>query len=380
MDLQQRTIAAFTDLYEEAPALVVRAPGRVNLIGEHTDYNAGFVLPMAIDRAVWIALRPRRDGYVLVHALELDETGEFSLAEMTKRKGEWLEYIKGVAWALQEAGHDLPGWEGVIASDVPIGASLSSSAAIELATARAFASLAHLDWDPTAMALLCQKAENAWVGVNSGIMDQMISASGREGEALLIDCRDLSTKSVPLPPDTVIVVMDTMTRHDHTTGGYNTRVKECLTAADLLNVKTLRDADLPLLEAARDRMNTVIYRRARHVISENQRTLDAADAMLAGDAGRLGVLMNASHASLHEDYEVTNLQTDIMARIAQSAPGCYGARMTGGGFGGCCVALVNAAQVDAFTRFVNADYTRRMVIDPAIYVCRASDGAGVVTQ
>ncbi|MDZ4769364.1 MAG: galactokinase [Chloroflexota bacterium] len=378
MDLQTRVTEAFIAQYKEAPTLVVRAPGRVNLIGEYTDFNEGFVLPMAIDRAVWIALRPRRDGYVVAHSLEFEETAEFALIEMTRRHGEWAEYIKGVAWALQESGYELIGWEGTVASNVPIGASLSSSAAFELASARAFTYLADIPWDPAVIAKFCQKAENQWVGVNSGIMDQMISAAGIEGEALLIDCRDLSTQSVPLPPDTVVVIMDTMTRRELVHSGYNERRRQCDAAVAALGVPALRDADMPLLEAVRDRIDEVVYRRARHVITENARTLAAADAMHAGDASAMGALMNASHDSLHVDFEVTNHETDLMARLAQAIPGCYGARMTGGGFGGCAVALVAADAGAAFSEAIEAAYAHDTGIAPAIYICRASAGAELV--
>ncbi|MBK8024170.1 MAG: galactokinase [Chloroflexi bacterium] len=378
MSLQQRVHDAFVARFGEPPAFITRAPGRVNLIGEHTDYNDGFVLPMAIDRAVWIALRPRQDGYVFIHSLEFDESAEFLLAEMIHRHGEWAEYVKGVAWSLQENGYELIGWDGVLVSDVPVGASLSSSAAFELAAARAFTELSDIPWDPAVMAKICQRAENEWVGVSSGIMDQMISASGVEGEALLIDCRDLSTQSVPMPADTVIIVMDTMTRRELSNSGYNDRVRECKLAVAALGVKALRDATLPMLEAVRDQIDDVVYRRTRHVITEDERTLQAIEAMNAGDAVRMGDLMNASHRSLHEDYEVTNHHTNLMALIAQGLPGCYGARMTGGGFGGCAVALVAADAAETFTAAVAAEYQAQSNIEPAIYVCRASAGAGII--
>ncbi|MBL8134307.1 MAG: galactokinase [Anaerolineae bacterium] len=378
MSLQQRVTDAFTAQFGEPPTLITRAPGRVNLIGEHTDYNDGFVLPMAIDRAVWIALRPRQDGYVFAHSLEFNESAEFLLAEMVHRHGEWAEYIKGVAWSLQENGYELIGWDGIVTSDVPVGASLSSSAAFELASARAFSELSDIPWDPAVMAKICQRAENEWVGVSSGIMDQMISASGVDGEALLIDCRDLSTQRVTVPAGTVVIVMDTMTRRELSNSGYNDRVRECKLAVAALGVKALRDATLPMLDSVRHQIDDVVYRRARHVISEDERTLEAVEAMNAGDAVRMGDLMNASHRSLHEDYEVTNHHTNLMAVIAQGLPGCYGARMTGGGFGGCAVALVEAGAAETFSAAVAAEYKVQTGIDPAIYVCRASSGANIV--
>ncbi|MGD8997542.1 MAG: galactokinase family protein, partial [Anaerolineae bacterium] len=221
MSLQGAITRKFERRFEAPPALVVRAPGRVNLIGEHTDYNDGFVLPMAIDRAIWIALRSRRDGKVRVHSLDFDETASFALHSLQNTGAGWAEYLKGVAWALQEEGYSLAGWEGVLAGDVPRGAGLSSSAALELAAARAFAAVSDLPWDAAKMAKLCQRAENEWVGMKCGIMDQMIAAAGQAGHALLIDCRSLETELVPLPPETVVVVLDTATRRGLIDSAYN---------------------------------------------------------------------------------------------------------------------------------------------------------------
>jgi galactokinase len=378
MDLRERVSQAFHSRYGAAPPLIVRAPGRVNLIGEHTDYNDGFVLPMAIDRAVWIALRPRTDSYVIAYAAEYDEVAEFSLGEMVHRHGLWAEYIKGVAWALQEAGHALTGWEGVVLGDVPIGAGLSSSAAIELASARAFASTSGLPWDAAEMAKIAQRAENEWVGMKSGIMDQMISAVGEAGRALLIDCRWLTTDAVPLPPETVVVILDTSTRRALVTSAYNERRSQCEAAAQFFGVPALRDLDITRFDAAADLLDPVVAKRARHVITENARALQAAAAMRAGDAGELGRLMNASHVSLRDDFAVSRAELDTMVEIAQTQPGCYGARMTGAGFGGCAVALVAAANAAAFTSEVGAKYAAATGKQPAIYVTTAQPGAAVV--
>ncbi|MEO7725451.1 MAG: galactokinase, partial [Chthoniobacterales bacterium] len=231
----------FANLFGVAPPIVVRAPGRVNLIGEHTDYNEGFVLPMAIDRATWIALRPRDDDRVMLHSLEQKEATEFSLTNLEKGPVSWSEYPKGVAWALREEGYEVSGWEGVSTCEVPMGAGLSSSASFELAVARAFAEVGEFAWDPKKMAQLCQKAENEWVGVNCGIMDQMISAIGEEDHAVLIDCRDLSTEAVPLPTGAAVVVMDTGTRRGLVDSAYNERRRECEKAAQFFGVKALRD-------------------------------------------------------------------------------------------------------------------------------------------
>ncbi|MBZ0304016.1 MAG: galactokinase, partial [Anaerolineae bacterium] len=248
MSLQERVITAFQEHFDAAPRYIVRAPGRVNLIGEHTDYNDGFVLPMAIDRATWIALSPRNDGQVVIHSLDFDRRAEFSLAQFENTDTGWFEYMKGIAWVLQAGGFKLNGWNGVMAGDVPIAAGLSSSAALELATARAFATVSGLDWQPASMARLAQRAENEWVGMNCGIMDQMISAAGVEGTALLIDCRSLDAENVPLPPDTVVVVLDTATRRGLVDSAYNERRRQCEEAARFFGVPALRDVSLAEFE------------------------------------------------------------------------------------------------------------------------------------
>jgi len=369
---------AFAQRFGGAPQWIVRAPGRVNIIGEHTDYNDGFVLPMAIDRAAWIALRPRPDDRVVVHSLDFHETVEFGIAGVRHQKQKWAEYIKGMAWALREAGHPLRGWEGTVAGDVPIGAGLSSSAALEMAAARAFAAAAGLTWEPAAMARLGQRAENQWVGVNCGIMDQMISAAGKAGHALLIDCRSLETQLVPLPPGTVMVVLDTATRRGLVDSAYNERRQQCEAAAAYFQVKALRDVTPVVFESCADGLDPVTRRRARHVVGENDRTLSAAAAMRAGDAVRLGALMNESHDSLRDDFEVTNAELNVMVECARRASGCFGARMTGAGFGGCALALVTAAAAGEFAAQVTAEYQRVTRRAPAVYVCRATNGAEIV--
>lgn len=376
--LQEQVTAEFQKHFGQPPAHIVRAPGRVNLIGEHTDYNDGFVFPMAIDRAAWIALRPRDDKRVIVRSVDFNQTAEFTLDHLSKAGDEWIEYVKGVAWALTEAGYALGGWEGVLAADVPIGAGLSSSAALEMATARAFNLTSNFLWNPAAIAKLGQKAENQWVGAQTGIMDQMISASGQADHALLIDCRSLETQLVPLPPGTVIVVLDTATRHQHTGSGYNERRAQCEAAARYFNVTALRDVTLEQFEARADGLDDVTMRRARHVITENARTLEAAEVMRGGDAARMGTLMDASHVSMRDDFEISREEMNTMVEIAQKHPACYGARMTGGGFGGCAVALVRVEQAQTFADAVGADYVKATGLTPSIYVCKATDGASVV--
>ncbi|MCD6424068.1 MAG: galactokinase [Anaerolineales bacterium] len=376
MILKDKVIQAFREKYGADPVYLTRSPGRVNIIGEHTDYNDGFVLPMAINFATWIALRPRPDDRVILTALDKNEKLDFGLTGFSKGKGSWREYVKGVAWSLQEEGFELKGWEGVLSGDVPIGAGLSSSAALELALARAFALVSDLAWNPVQMALTCQKVENSWVGVNSGIMDQIISASGKKNYALMIDCRSLKTKQVPLPEKTRFVILDTATRRGLLDSAYNERREQCEAAACHFGVKTLRDITQGQLEERAGILDLVIYRRAQHVISENQRVLDAVKALDQGDAAALGLLMNESHTSMRDDFEISRDEMDQMVAIAQGQPGCYGARMTGGGFGGCAVALVAEDQVEIFKDRVMQEYRAKTGLDPKIYVSSATDGTG----
>ena len=368
---------AFEHRFGSQPAHIVRAPGRVNLIGEHTDYNEGFVLPMAIDRAVWIGLKPRGDCRVIVRALDLDDVAEFSLDRLDRTGQSWAAYLKGVAWALREAGYGLVGWEGVLTGDVPQGSGLSSSAALELTAARAFVAASRLAWRPVEMAKLCQRAENEWVGVRCGIMDQMISAIGETGKAVLIDCRSLETRPVRLPPATVVLVMDTGTRRGLVDSAYNERREQCEAAAAFFGVRALRDVAVEDLEAAGRCLEEPVRRRARHVVTENARTLDAHEAMEEGDATRLGQLMDASHESLRDDFEVSSAALDAIVQCARRHPGCYGARMTGAGFGGCGVALVREGAAEDVAAQVDACYRAATGLDPQVYVCRASDGASI---
>jgi len=378
MSLQNRVTQEFERRFGAPPAFVVRAPGRVNLIGEHTDYNDGFVLPMAIDRAIWIAGRPRGDQRVVGRSLDLDQATEFPLQDLQRGKTGWTEYLKGVAWALQEAGYTLQGWEGVVSGDVPLAAGLSSSAALEMATARVFALVSELPWEPATMAQIGQRAENEWVGMNCGIMDQMISAAGEAGHALLIDCRSLETLPVPLPPGTVVVVLDTATRRGLVDSAYNERRAQCEAAARFFGVAALRDVSVAHFQAQADRLDDLTRRRARHVITENDRTLRAVEAMRRGDAVEFGQLMNGSHASLRDDFEVSSEELNHMVACACQQDSCYGARMTGGGFGGCAVALVRAEAAHAFAAAVGNCYQATTGIAPNVYVCTATNGAEVV--
>ncbi|MCH2169739.1 galactokinase [Myxococcota bacterium] len=373
MSLRDHVITRFVEHHGESPSALVRAPGRVNLIGEHTDYNEGFVLPMAIDRECWIALRPRNDTRVRIHSLLHDESMEFDVTAPEPGSG-WAEYPKGVAWAMTEDGHALNGWEGIVGSSVPLGAGLSSSASFTLASARALAGVSDISWDPVAMAKLCQRAENHWLGVHCGVMDPLICSVGREGQAVLIDCRNLDQRPVPLPPDTGIVILDTGTRRGLVGSAYNERRNQCEQAARALGVESLRDISDEDLEKGSIHLEAVPLRRARHVVGENTRTLEAARAMQAGDAERLGSCMNASHQSLRDDFEVSSHELDVMVECARGLSGCLGARMTGAGFGGCALALVEAAAIPAFCEEVAQRYTQASNFQPQVHVCRARAG------
>ena len=379
MSIKERVVDAYRARYGRAPALLVRAPGRVNLIGEHTDYNEGFVLPMAIDRAVWIALEPRGDRRLEVHSLDMGETAAVGLDALWREERGWFAYVQGVAWALGEAGHRLAGWQGVLAGDVPIGAGLSSSAALEMATARAFAAAAELDWDPVEMARIGQRAENDWVGVRCGIMDQLVSAAGVAGHALLIDCRSVAIRPVPLPPGTAVLVLDTATRRDLADSAYNTRRAQCQAAARALGLPTLRDVSPELLRETGDALTPLLRRRVRHVISENDRTLRAAEAMARGDPAAVGVELNASHASLRDDFEVSTTSLNAMVECARRDEGCFGARLTGAGFGGCAVALVAAEDAATLAESVATCYRAATAIRPAVYLCHAAPGAELMS-
>ena len=381
-DLTQQIREQFTARFGDSPAFVVRAPGRVNLIGEHTDYNDGFVLPLAIDRAIWIALRPRPDQMVHIHSLDYDETAVFTLSSFTKESG-WAEYIKGVAWSLHESGYPLKGWEGVMVGNVPKGAGLSSSAALELAAARAFQALSGWEWQPAIMAQLCQKAENEWVGVNCGIMDQMVIAAAIANHALLIDCRSLQSEPVPLPftptgGKTAVLILDTNTRRGLVDSAYNQRRQQCEAAAAFFKVAALRDVTLDQLQQAATQLDSLTHRRARHVITENERTLAAAQAMHNGNASRLGQLMNESHLSLRDDFDVSSPELNHIVELAQAQPGCYGARMTGAGFGGCAVALVDKNMANAIETAVATAYHQITNLTPKLYLCQPSEGASLI--
>lgn len=375
--LQQQAIDLFEQKFGYLPSFLVQAPGRVNLIGEHTDYNEGFVFPIAIDKAVYVAFAITNTGFANIVTGNLKKRKhQFSLRAIKHDNRDWLEYVKGVAFHLQQQfGVEFSGIDAVVFSDVPMGAGLSSSAALELAFARALSHAANLLWQPEQMAVLAQRAENQWVGVNCGIMDQLISALGKENCAVLIDCRDLSSQAVTLPKDCAVVVMDTSTRRGLVESAYNERRQQCEQAANTLGLTSLRDATLEQLMQAS--LPSQVKQRARHVISENQRTLDAKQAMLDDEPEVLGELFNQSHASLRDDFEVTNKALDVIVELAQQHPACYGARMTGAGFGGCAVALIKPELVGEFCSAIEKSYHQTMELDANVFLVRATDGVNI---
>lgn len=362
----------------------VRAPGRVNLIGEHTDYNDGFVLPCAIDFETAITGRSRVDATVRVVAADYgNATDTFKLDSpiAPRRDVQWANYVRGMVEQLQLRGLPISGVDIVIAGNVPLGAGLSSSAALEVAVGQAFKTLYQLDISATDLARMGQQAENQFVGCNCGIMDQLISASGQRDHALLIDCRSLATRAVPLPRGSALMILNSNIRRGLVGSEYNSRRTQCESAARFFGVKALRDIDLDTLNSAKRRLDRLVLRRARHVISENARTLEAAEALASGELQRVGALMAASHVSMREDFQITVPAIDVLVDIVSSVIGANGgARMTGGGFGGCVVALVPEAQVGAVRAAVESAYRSPNGQPAAIYVCHAEQGAGVVTD
>ena len=375
--IEEELCRRFSSEFGTCPAKIILSPGRVNLIGEHTDYNGGFVLPMAINRYLLLAVQKRKDNLVKVVSTDFKERIEFSTSSLEKNEFSWGEYIKGCCWALQEKGHVLRGFEAVISSNIPVGASLSSSAALELGILRAAAHSSHIDWDPVAMAKLGQHAENDWVGMNCGVMDQMICACGRKNHALLIDCRDMILRNCPLPQNSSIVILDTTTRRGLVDSAYNERRKECFEAAAIMNVELLRSADKELLRQHKKQLSALSYMRAKHIIYENKRVLQAAEAMENGDGARLGKLMYDSHLSLRDDFEVSGDALNVMVECAMEHQACLGARMTGAGFAGCAIALVEKGREQEFIQKVGAGYRKRMDVQPQLYVCNASEGTAI---
>jgi galactokinase len=375
-DLRRKFVARFG-----GDARVFRAPGRVNLIGEHVDYNEGWVLPLAIDRSCFVLARLRNDHRLLMHSEQMKETIEFGFDAPLPSGHHWSNYVRGVAWALREAGQNIRGADLLISTEIPLGAGLSSSAALEVAAAFALLCLSELNMGRVGLAQICQRAENDYVGMRCGIMDQLTACCGRRGNALLIDCRTLEIEEVPIDESEVsVVVANTMVKHAlAASSGYNRRREECEEAVERLRVaypevKSLRDVSWGEIENLASAWPENIRCRARHVTSEIRRVHDAAVALRARDFPALGRLLSESHASLDQDYEVSSAELNRMVQLASQIPGCLGARMMGAGFGGCTVNLVQASRATEFAANLAASYEKQSGISLEAYVCRASNG------
>jgi len=382
----QRTeilVNGFKERFGGEPETIIRAPGRVNLIGEHTDYNDGFVLPVAIDRDIMVASRRRDDGLVRIHSLDFDAMVEFHIDDIQyDSENKWSNYPRGVARLLQESGYRPGGLEAAITGNIPLGAGLSSSAAMEVAMAMTFEKASDLEIDPVEMALICQKAENQFVGVNCGIMDQFISRMGRKDHALLLDCRLLEFELIPLNLDGVsIVVCNTGVERELVDSEYNKRRSECERGMKILEdilpgIKALRDVNIADFHKYKTHLPEITERRCEYIIEENNRVLESVQLLAEGDLVGFGILMNESHIGLRDEYEVSCPELDAMVTIAWSTEGVLGSRMTGAGFGGCTVSLVTEAAVEGLIQRINREYPERTGLQPEIYVCIAEDGAG----
>lgn len=369
-----------------APPKIFRAPGRVNLIGEHTDYNDGFVLPSAIGFYAHVAVAPRGDDKLLLKSTAYAGQFEFPVARLPERKQDaWCDYVLGVAHQLKRTGIPLSGANLLLHSEVPVGSGLSSSAALEVASALALQSLSGKTLPLKQIAKLCQSAENEFVGAHVGIMDQFVSCFGKEGHAVLIDCRSLDFQLVPIPPAVDFVICNTMVKHELSGGEYNERRAQCEEGVRILSkfypgIKALRDVSAEQLTKHESDLPAIVYRRCLHVVRENARTLDAVKCFASGDLDRVGQLMRASHESLRDLYEVSCVELDAMVESAQGLAGFIGGRMTGGGFGGCTINLVEHTSSQTFAKEVASRYKAKTGISPDIFVCSAANGAGVEAE
>jgi len=380
LDRNQILTQHFGRVFDNRPDLIARAPGRVNLIGEHTDYNDGFVLPMAIDYDIRIAARARPDRTVRLYSVDLDKHDTFSLDDVRRvaaDKVTWADYVRGVADVLQREGFVLHGMDAAVTGNVPRGTGLSSSAAMAPATISAVRLLNRFELDPVRAALLGQRAENEFVGMRCGIMDQFISSCGQADHALLIDCRSLEYQRVPIPAGVRVVVTDSAVRRGLVDSAYNERRAQCEEGARLLGARALRDVSVAMFEAHAAQLPPLTARRCKHVVTEDDRTLKGVEALKHGDLAAFGRSMDASHLSMRDWFEITTPEIDALVEIQQKTPGCLGARMTGGGFGGCTVALVKEEAVPAVVAAIQTQYPARTGKTPQVYVCSAVDGAGV---
>ncbi len=376
--------ARFAELYGGEPELWVQAPGRVDLMGSHTDYNLGYVLTLPIDRSTWIAARPREDRRVAIRSLNVEGGAVFNLDAIEhSASAPWTNYVRGVAKVFEDEGYDLCGFDGLVHSTVPISSGLSSSAAIEVATATLFQVTCGVTLTPVQTAVLCQCAENTFVGVNCGILDQYTSAAGQAGHAILLDCRDLTHQAAAIPASIRVVICDTRARRELTGSEYPQRRAQCEAGAARLaqyypGVRALRDVTLDQLLAHAADLDEVVLRRCRFIVEENQRVLDLAEALPANDRARIDALTAASFAGARDLYEICSPEMLAMLDAMRSGPGAIGARQAGAGFGGCMVACVDADSVPAFAEHVHAAYRAATGIDAAIYPVQAAPGAGVL--
>ena len=368
-----------------APQALFQAPGRVNLLGEHTDYSGGFCMPAALSFNTLVAATPRADALLRLHSVDFDETVEIDLTTFAPPgKGHWSDYCAGVAWSLMLDGVKVAGADLSLTGNVPLNAGLSSSASVEVATATALLGLAGVTLPKPQIALACQRAENVYVGAPCGIMDQFISAAGVRNHALAIDTRALTAQLAPIPETLRLVVCNSMVRHSIGGGEYGTRRREVEEAAHALGlrdpkVKQLRDATLEALNAAEGDMSHEAFLRARHVITDSQRVLDGVACLRAGDAHRFGTLMTEAHASFRDDFAASCDKCDLLVRIALTLDGCLGSRLTGGGFGGCTVSLVEAARAEAFAGKLHQRYLQETGVEAQVFLCEIADGAGPVS-
>ena len=388
-DFDERTqslVDEFAKQYGEQPTWIAIGPGRVNLIGEHTDYNDGFVMPVALQRDVRMAVRARGDRLVRIYSSEYDDWGEFDLDAIAYQQDKlWINYVQGVATMLEEAGLELTGIDAVLSGNVPRASGLSSSAALEVASIKGLMAAAEVQdaLSGTQIAKIAQRAENQFVGVNCGIMDQFISVLGVEGHTLLIDCRSLDYELVPFPANASLVIGNTKAPRSLASSAYNERRRQCEEGVAALQqvlpeITALRDVSSEQLEANKELLSEIVYQRCRHVVSENERVMQTVEALKQDDLQAVGQLMSASHASLRDDYEVSSDALDAMVEAMGGVEGCYGARLTGAGFGGCAIALVKPGSERAVADAIYQEYPKATNIWPEVYTTQASAGARVI--
>lgn len=385
MSLADKIIKKYKEMFNEEPVLV-KSPGRVNLIGEHTDYNMGFVLPAAINKAIYFAVAPRNDSKSVLFSYDMNEVFEFTNEnlEMQNSSKLWPNYLMGVVDQLIKHGYMVKGFNCVFGGDIPIGAGLSSSAAIEAGLAFALNKIFNLGLDKLSLVKVAQKAENEFVGVNCGIMDQYINIFGKNGNAIRIDCRSLEYKYFPFSYKNIsIVLFDTSISHSLASTEYNKRRKECNIGVKVIkkdneNIRSLRDVNMELLSSYESELNPVIYKRCKYVIEENNRLLDACDALSRHDLQAFGTLMYRTHEGLSKDYEVSCAALDYLVELTKDNPKVYGSRMMGGGFGGCTINLIENEAVDSISKFVMKEYNKKFGLEPKVYITKISGGTSLM--